>query len=276
MRKEGGMKRIVVGVAVGGAFLAVTAPLLASCDQYAERIRRAERELKQFDRLVVEPLRRQKRRLEAELDRELGGPVRIEEKIRDLQQKNRNAGGKAASHRERISRQEESVRELHSSLDDLDRKIDEAGAGKKAVKKLVKERNRVKERLEELRSRLRRNRRDLDAVEDKIDGRAAKIERLREAREEIISQPPTAAELEEGLAAGREEFQDEKVLRKRKEQEAALFASALELCRDHKELETFHGAYREAVVRLRAYGCGAIERPGRAESQALRDLNCAP
>jgi len=272
------MRKILAGVAVGGAFLAMTAPLQASCEQYAERTRIAERELKQFNRLVVVPLQQQKTRLKAELDRELEGPVRMEEKIRDLEERNRKAAGKAASHRERISRLEESVQGLYSSLEDLDRKIDETRAegGKKASRKIVRERNSVKNRLKEQRSKLRSSRRELNGLEDQIDGRAAKVERLREAREEIISLPPTAAELEERLTAVREELRDESSLRRRKEKEAALFASALELSRDHEELEVFHGVYREAVIRLRAYGCQAIERPGRAENEALRDMDCAP
>jgi hypothetical protein len=62
-------------------------------------------------------------------------------------------------------------------------------------------------------------------------------------------------------------------LREEKEAEVKFLEKALDLCREKEALEIFYQEYREAAIKIRAYGCGTVPRAGEAQIQAREDMN---
>lgn len=251
-------------------------PAAADCDEYKERVKRASRDLKQFERYVVDPLRERRGMLEEELRREVAGPERLARKIAGLRDQARDAERKKRDIEGNLPAREEKAASLAARLADLEDQIDDANAAgeKKRAKKLQKERKKAAESYKDIRRKIRRDQARLEGLAEEAVEREEKIQYLRSRRERILTDPPTAAELETLLAEVREDLRDEKELRKEKEREADFLKSALTLCRDYRELKEYHDSYQEAVRRIRQDGCPSFQRGGAGEAGAMRDMNC--
>jgi len=259
--------------------LALAWPLQAAaeCDAYRERLKVASRDLKEFERYVLQPLKERRGMLEDELRREVEGPERLEGKIASLRDQARSAEKKKRELENRVPALEEKAESLAALLADLESRIDEAraaGEKKKKVKKLQKERGKTSDSYRDVRRKIRRTRSRLEEIEDEAVEREEKIRHLRSRKDRILTEPPTAAELEARLAGVREDLRDEKGLKKKKEREADFFKTALTMCRDYRELREYHDSYREAVRRIRQDGCPSYRQGGEGETRALLDMNC--
>jgi chromosome segregation ATPase len=256
--------------------LAWPVPATAECDAYKERLRIASRDLKEFERYVLQPLRERRGVLEEELRREVEGPERLERKIASLRDRARSAEKKKRDLEDSIPALEKKAGSLTARLADLDSRIDDAreAGEKKTVKKLQKERGKAADSYRDVRRKIRRHRSRLEDIEDGALEREEKIRHLRSRKERILTEPPTAAELESRLAGVQEELRDEKGLKKAKEREADFFKTALTMCRDYREMREYHNSYREAVRRFRQDGCPSYRQGGEGETRALLDMDC--
>ena len=256
--------------------LAWPTPATAECDAYRERAKRASRDLEQFERYVLDPLRERRGMLEEELRREVEGPERLARKIASLRDQGRDAKGKRRDIEGKVPAQEQKAASLAARLADLEDQIDDANAAgeKKKVKKAKKERERVAASYKDVRRKIRRNRARLEELAEEAVEIEERIQYLRSRRERILTTPPTAAELETLLADVREDLRDEKGLKKEKAREADLFKTALTMCRDYRELREYHNSYQEAVRRIRQNGCPSFPQGGEGEARAMTDMNC--
>jgi len=270
------MKTTMAGILAAILALASPAPAAADCDAYKERAKRASRDLKQFERYVLDPLKKRRGMLEEEVRREVEGPERLARKIASLRDQARDAERKKRDIEGNVPAREEKAASLTARLDDLENQIDDAVAAgeKKKAKRLQKERNRAADSYKGVRRKIRRDRARLEEIAEEAVEREEEIQHLRSRRERILTTPPTAAELEALLTEVREDLRDEKGLKKKKEREADFFKSALTMCRDYRELREYHEVYQEAVRRIRQDGCPSFPRGGEGETRAMRDMNC--
>ena len=257
-------------------FLALAAGSADACQGYRHRLKKSSRELAQFEKLVVVPLKAKRDRLQKELDQEINLPDQLRGKIVDLEKKIRELEAQEGSLNDQIDGLTQRMEKLSGEIEGLEGQKEEAMASGK--KKIVKQlQAQIEEKLAR-RKDVRRNRNgamnELGKTQGSIDARTERIARHREMIEEVVSQPPSLVELEEALAEVKVLLGDERQLREEKEAEVKFLEKAFNLCTDNESLEVFFQEYREAAVKIRAYGCGSVPGVNGAQVQARNDMNC--
>jgi len=186
------MKTTMAGILAAILALAWPAPAAADCDAYKERAKRASRDLKQFERYVLDPLKERRGMLEEELRREVEGPERLARKIAGLRDQARDAEKKKRNIEGSLPAREKKAASLAARLADLEDQIDDANAAgeKKRAKKLQKERKKAAESYKDVRRKIRRDRARLEELAEEAVEREEKIQHLRSRRERILTTPP--------------------------------------------------------------------------------------
>ncbi|MCM2277609.1 MAG: hypothetical protein NDJ89_05990 [Oligoflexia bacterium] len=194
------------------------------CDSYAMIAERQQREIDQFDRLILAPMNAERDRLARDLNREINRPA-------ELEQKNRERARKIAElesdnlRREQLIAQEE---QLIVQKNDEANAADAAGQPQRA--------RQLRARVRELQANVNTRRKNTAVATAEISRIKAVIEQSDMERQEILNTPPSATELQETLREVEQKILNSADLKNEKIQDLRLSTNARNLCLSYGEV----------------------------------------
>ncbi|MCM2324404.1 MAG: hypothetical protein NDJ90_14190 [Oligoflexia bacterium] len=195
------------------------------CESYAMIAERQQREVDQFERLVLAPMHTERDRLNRDLSREINRPREIEEGNRIRAKK--IAGLEADNlRREQVIAQEEE--QIAKSLQDA-AAADAAGKPQQAKQ--------LRARAKALETSVATRRKNTAAANAEISRLHAVSEEVERERQEILTTPPSATELQDALREVESKILNAADLKNEKIMDVRLSTNARDLCMSYGELD---------------------------------------
>jgi len=188
------------------------------CQPLSSRLSKEDREYKNFENLVVQPLRREKAEIDRNYDLEVNGPERLARENRELEGANNSLSAENGRLQSNIQTNENRAAAFDQEAVEHDGRGEKNKAKDKRQKasKLRNENSKLERKMSENTSRIERN-------NGKVDANKARIV-------EIQTTPPTRQELEVKLAEINAKLADVAGLRREKEEDVRNTLYALDVC----------------------------------------------
>jgi hypothetical protein len=193
------------------------------CGSYSLVVERQQRELNQFDKLVLGPLQVRRAQLRTDLDREVNRPKEIEQA--NAQRRITIAGLNADNQRRAtmISNEEQTIEDKTAALETALQNGDAKG-----VKKLRQE-------IKDLSQKVNVQKKNTAVAEAQISRLTAVIDEKERERQEILTTPPTASEIQTALTDVETKLMNSADLKNEMIQDLRLGQNAYELCNAYGE-----------------------------------------